>query len=665
MFSWRSPFGVRYDQSKSRRPKPTVQLCLEVLEDRTVPSTTSVAPFSAVASPPAVPQQLAAVSALADSTFNQYAHLLETFQIDVFADAVLLSQEIAQAESYAVQQWGRLFGFQVDASNQVTTAPVQKANSGSGSGSGSNTGHSTPPAANPPTHPPALRMTPKKAGSGVGTNSDPSSSYGTATVNGQVWLDNNGDDSLDDGEMGFQGITVDLLSGGNLVASTTTNDAAQGNNYQIQFNLPLGGGQYQIEVHIPSGDFATTPGSNCQIDSNGFSAVFTLAPGGTQTINAGMNSMNVTTNLDDPGTPIKNQVTLRDAILTGDGGPPAPAVTFSPSVTGTITLQNALAPITKSYDINGPGASTLTVDGNNAAGTIFTVNAGVTSTISGLTITGGNAQSGYGGGGIFNSGNLTLSSDDIDNNQATDPDGGGIYNNQGGTLVLLDDIVDYNTATGNGGGIFNLGQLQILGGSEINLNNAKSGGGLYNARGKAFINCPGFYTNTASLAGGGIDVAGGTVSMSVGSIVDNKAGPGGGIYVYLGSLRLMKGVNINNNTATGSDGGGIAIAGGTVSISGGTIESNKATNGQGGGIYNSQGTLSLMKGVTIGPSSSAINGGGLYLEATSTTNFGGCTVSGNTATGKGAGVAYKLGAKMAGLPLGLTDNDDKNGPVQM
>ncbi len=53
------------------------------LEDRIVPTILPVDAFSTVAaaSPPAVPQQLAAVTSLAASPLNQYTHLIETLII--------------------------------------------------------------------------------------------------------------------------------------------------------------------------------------------------------------------------------------------------------------------------------------------------------------------------------------------------------------------------------------------------------------------------------------------------------------------------------------------------------------------------------------------------------------------------------------------------------
>jgi hypothetical protein len=53
------------------------------LEDRIVPTILPADAFStaAAASPPAVPQQLAAATSLAASTLNQYTHLIETLII--------------------------------------------------------------------------------------------------------------------------------------------------------------------------------------------------------------------------------------------------------------------------------------------------------------------------------------------------------------------------------------------------------------------------------------------------------------------------------------------------------------------------------------------------------------------------------------------------------
>ena len=78
---------------------------------------------------------------------------------------------------------------------------------------------------------------------------------------------------------------------------------------------------------------------------------------------------------------------------------------------GTYTETDAIA---QNVTIDGAGASLVTVNGQSA-GSVFTVDSGVTATLSGLTITGGNAA---GGGGIDNNGTLTVTNCTIEGNSA-------------------------------------------------------------------------------------------------------------------------------------------------------------------------------------------------------------------------------------------------------
>ncbi len=113
---------------------------------------------------------------------------------------------------------------------------------------------------------------------------------------------------------------------------------------------------------------------------------------------------------------------LRQAIADADSGD---TITFAHSLRGqTITLTSGALDVTKSLDIDGPGASQLAVSGGGNS-EVFDVSSGTTVTISGLTITGGSAAQ---GGGIYNAGALTLDHDAMTANQAGGnvADGGGI-----------------------------------------------------------------------------------------------------------------------------------------------------------------------------------------------------------------------------------------------
>ena len=95
------------------------------------------------------------------------------------------------------------------------------------------------------------------------------------------------------------------------------------------------------------------------------------------------------------------------------------------------TLKSVLPDLSRNITITGLGASTSTVQRDSAASPfrIFTVDAGETVNISGLTITGGNAGSGN-GGGLDNFGTLTVSNSVFSSDSAIF--GGGLANEVAG-----------------------------------------------------------------------------------------------------------------------------------------------------------------------------------------------------------------------------------------
>src|SRR5205823_4279298 len=109
-------------------------------------------------------------------------------------------------------------------------------------------------------------------------------------------------------------------------------------------------------------------------------------------------------------------------------------------------------------DIQGPGANVLAVRRNTGGYyDIFSVALNATVTLSGLTLTNGNAP--VLGGGVYNGGTLALSNCTLSENTAVH--GGGIYNESTGTLKVSNCTLSDNTATFKGGGIFNHGTLEL------------------------------------------------------------------------------------------------------------------------------------------------------------------------------------------------------------
>ena len=143
-------------------------------------------------------------------------------------------------------------------------------------------------------------------------------------------------------------------------------------------------------------------------------------------------TLTVNTLLDDPTGAIKSKTTLRDAINTADANTKN-SYTIRFAVDGTIALTNALPNLNNNINIQGPGATKLTVARVSAAPgfSIFTVNKGVVDSMSGLTITGGN--SGW-WGNVFNNGYLTMRECTITNGSGWT--GGGITNSGSGTLIV-------------------------------------------------------------------------------------------------------------------------------------------------------------------------------------------------------------------------------------
>ena len=115
----------------------------------------------------------------------------------------------------------------------------------------------------------------------------------------------------------------------------------------------------------------------------------------------------VVTNTNDSGSG-----SLRDALAIANDGDTIDAT----GVSGTILLTSGELQINHNVTINGPGAGSLTVNGNATSRVFENFTSNVT--ISGFTITDGLAGDENGGGGILNHGGLILSDNSIVNNHA-------------------------------------------------------------------------------------------------------------------------------------------------------------------------------------------------------------------------------------------------------
>lgn len=248
------------------------------------------------------------------------------------------------------------------------------------------------------------------------------------------------------------------------------------------------------------------------------------------------------TNTNDSGAG-----SLRAAIAGASSGD---TIVFASTVTGTITLTSGPLFINQNLNITGPGASQLAVSGNNSS-QVFTILGTVS--ISGLTVEKGSNVVGV-GGGIFNQGELTLTTITLSGNSATGGNGGGISN--ANTVTLINSTVSGNSAS-QGGGIYNAGDLTIID-STVSGNSASGlgGGGVFSQNTLTITNSTISNNSATGGNGGGLYISDGApLSITNSTVSGNSASAGGGLSTTYGSTSpLIKSTLLANNGAGGNCG---------------------------------------------------------------------------------------------------------------
>jgi len=300
--------------------------------------------------------------------------------------------------------------------------------------------------------------------------------------------------------------------------------------------------------------------------------------------------------------------TLREAIYSASADD-----TVDVSLSGTLNLSLGQLVIDKNLTITGPGAGNLSISAASSS-RAFYINSGVTVTISGVTITNGSVD--Y-GGGIYNTGTLTIENSTVSGNTAS-TNGGGIFTT--GSLTVDNCTIHSNGASNHGGGISTEGNVSIQNGSVIG----------------------GFGTgNTADFFGGGIFIASGTTTIDASTVSYNDAINGCGVYnLAAGTLMVQNGSYISGNGAC-INGGGIYNKGNST-IDNSTISDNDG--GYGGGVFN-ESTLHVQNGSTIGgfgAGNSGNFGGGIY-NFSGTATVDSSTISENSVTSEGGGIFIQSG----------------------
>jgi hypothetical protein len=221
---------------------------------------------------------------------------------------------------------------------------------------------------------------------------------------------------------------------------------------------------------------------------------------------------------------VDNNIVGPEGLLEGPNG--------LPSITGRMTIrQNELG-------------ATIERDRAAQPFRLFHVSSGGSLNLFGLGLRYGRDVSDFGGGAIFNRGVLRIERLAIyENTKTTGPGfhtvGGAGISNLGQALILHSEIggnavTEDEFVNGLGGGIFNVGEMEITSSFIFRNRSVRLGGGIFNTEGALRVTATAIYDNVAEDsegfgAGGGIAFQTGSLTISNSTIARNQATAGGGI----------------------------------------------------------------------------------------------------------------------------------------
>ena len=359
-------------------------------------------------------------------------------------------------------------------------------------------------------------------------------------------------------------------------------------------------------------------------------------------------------------------------------------ISFSDDV-HLIPLTSGALVITKTITINGPGSDQLVVNGLKRD-RVFDIEPGAEVVINGLTIADGLAhQLTYwpslsytvwrsepeGGGGIRNTGILTITNSVLRGNEADY--GGAIHNDGDGRVTVSNSMFVSNAAVSQGGGIYNSdnGTITVnrstFSGNRT-MNDAPPGGGggaLYNAN-NTILNNVTFSGNIANGRGGAMYNSGNSDLTSV-TFKDNLSYVGGGMY-NTGPLTIASTVFAGNSaqppsSRTPTTGGGMYTDEGKVVLTNVTFSDNDVF-GFGGGMYVAGGNVTLINNTLAGNTArktpfQGSDGGGLYNQ-NGAVDLDNSIVANNTPNdcwGAIASSGYNLLGNVTGCSFNPKDSD--------
>jgi CSLREA domain-containing protein len=274
----------------------------------------------------------------------------------------------------------------------------------------------------------------------------------------------------------------------------------------------------------------------------------------------------VTTTEDHNDGACDGDCSLRDAIIAANQSQFDDAILL-PSGTYTLTLEGsdedgALTgdlDITSNLTIIGEGAETTIIDAGGMTGDpdrVLDIDparlGGYDVNLWGLTITGGYAASGAGGG----------------------------VRNSGADVTVQRCAISGNLA-GYGGGMYcDAGSMRVYD-STLSGNSAPRGGGVHNSGADVTVRRCAIRGNLASYGGGGMCCDAGSMRVYDSTLSGNSAPRGGGVLVEQDALLRVENSTISGNSAS-DVGAGIRNASATTHLYNSTVSENSADHGASG-----------------------------------------------------------------------------------
>jgi hypothetical protein len=313
------------------------------------------------------------------------------------------------------------------------------------------------------------------------------------------------------------------------------------------------------------------------------------------------------------------QCSLRAAVmeanaLTGQDTIVLPSGTFNLQLPGN----NEDSGLTGDLDLTGTvtllgaGSGLTIVDATLLSDRVFDVLTGAQVSMSDLTIQHGIIPTAgvKSGGGVLNSGTLTLTHVLLTHNNLGDEGpghaGGALFNNFAHTVLISSSQVISNEA--ELGALGNEG-LMLIRNSLVMSNIASFGGGIYNQN-DIDIQASQVLTNHGAIVGGGFYARNGRTTMSDSLVSGNTSGEGGAFWVHDAQVFISRSMLNFNHSST--SGGGLQIDSGTLVFTNTSLVGNGAS-GNGGAFNLDTGDFKIVNG-TLTQNFAGGNGGAIHVS---------------------------------------------------